>query len=222
VRYTDVLRGVGVLELTAKVAGILVFGAFMAYEIFMLARLIASNTWMMNQQSLALHVSNILYLALIMFLYLLRPKAAIKTPGLIARILGFAGAFGLPLTLIWLPKRPPLWVFWAGPTLIIVGHILAFIALAYLGRGFSIMAEARVLITTGPYSIIRHPLYLAEEIAIIGLFLQWFTLPAFIVVLVHLSIQILRMRNEERVLTKAFPKYAAYRARTKAFLPWIV
>jgi protein-S-isoprenylcysteine O-methyltransferase Ste14 len=43
--------------------------------------------------------------------------------------------------------------------LIVVGHLLAVYALAWLGRSFSIMAEARRLVTDGPYAVVRHPLY---------------------------------------------------------------
>jgi hypothetical protein len=38
-----------------------------------------------------------------------------------------------------------------------------------LGRSFSIMAESRQLVTTGPYRFVRHPLYLAEEIAMVSI-----------------------------------------------------
>jgi hypothetical protein len=40
--------------------------------------------------------------------------------------------------------------------------------LAYLRRSFSIIPEARRLVTGGPYSLSRHPVYLGEIVAAIG------------------------------------------------------
>ena len=42
-----------------------------------------------------------------------------------------------------------------------------------LARSLSIMPEARKLVTTGLYARIRHPLYLAEDIALLGIALQF-------------------------------------------------
>jgi protein-S-isoprenylcysteine O-methyltransferase Ste14 len=40
-------------------------------------------------------------------------------------------------------------------------------------------------------------------------------------VLVHLALQIARMRNEEAVLAHAFPEYASYCARTARIVPGV-
>ncbi|MBL6976033.1 MAG: hypothetical protein ISR64_09905 [Deltaproteobacteria bacterium] len=58
--------------------------------------------------------------------------------------------------------------------------------------------------------------------AAVGLCLQKGTFAALGVLLAHLAVQILRMRNEERMLASTFPGYAAYRGRTKAFIPGIL
>ncbi len=57
--------------------------------------------------------------------------------------------------------------------LIIAGTIGALVAASRLGGSFSLMPEARKLVTTGPYAVIRHPLYLAEMVGILGLVLQF-------------------------------------------------
>jgi protein-S-isoprenylcysteine O-methyltransferase Ste14 len=55
--------------------------------------------------------------------------------------------------------------------LLLGGNALAVLVLVQLGRSFSIMAEARRLVTSGVYRWVRHPLYLAEELAVIGIVL---------------------------------------------------
>jgi hypothetical protein len=55
-----------------------------------------------------------------------------------------------------------------------------------LAGSASPMAEARRLVTDGPYALARHPLYIAEEIAVIGLFLQYASLWAGLLVVAHL------------------------------------
>src|SRR5213078_4335278 len=83
-----------------------------------------------------------------------------------------------------------------------------------LGRSFSVMAEARGLVTGGIYRHIRHPLYLAEEIAAVGCAIQFFSLWALLLLCMQLGFQLRRMTNEERVLERRFPEYARYRQTT--------
>ena len=54
----------------------------------------------------------------------------------------------------------------------ISANVLGAWTLSFLGRSFSVMPEARRLVTTGPYSIVRHPLYLFELLGVIGILLQ--------------------------------------------------
>jgi protein-S-isoprenylcysteine O-methyltransferase Ste14 len=83
------------------------------------------------------------------------------------------------------------------------------------------MAEARRLVTSGPYRFVRHPLYLAEELSVIGLFLQFASLWTAALFAVQIAFQLRRMHNEENVLTASFPEYAAYRRRTARLIPGI-
>jgi protein-S-isoprenylcysteine O-methyltransferase Ste14 len=83
------------------------------------------------------------------------------------------------------------------------------------------MAEARRLVTDGPYALARHLLYIAEEIAVSGLFLQYASLWAGLLVVAHLAFQLQRMRNEEQVPRETFSEYAAYAARTRGLIPGV-
>jgi protein-S-isoprenylcysteine O-methyltransferase Ste14 len=85
------------------------------------------------------------------------------------------------------------------------------------------MAEARRLVTSGPYRLVRHPVYLFEELAVIGVAMNLFWPPrtavvAVVILVAHAYCQMHRMGTEERVLESTFPDYAGYRART----PWRV
>jgi protein-S-isoprenylcysteine O-methyltransferase Ste14 len=90
-----------------------------------------------------------------------------------------------------------------------------------LGRSFSLIPQARKLVTSGPYAIVRHPLYLVEEAAVAGVLLQyaWFAALPFLVL--HVTVQIMRMQLEEKVLQKAFPEYAAYVRHTPRLIPGV-
>ncbi len=108
-----------------------------------------------------------------------------------------------------------------GTSLVVLGTAFSIIAVGTLGRSFSIMAEARRLVTRGVYSIVRHPLYLAEEIAVLGIVVKVFSLPAVLLLTLHVAIQIRRMENEETVLINAFPEYETYMVQTRRLIPGV-
>ena len=83
------------------------------------------------------------------------------------------------------------------------------------------MAEARELVTEWPYSLVRHPLYLAEAIAVLGLVVQNGSLPAVLLFITMIALQIQRMRYEEVVLESALPQYSAYMGQTHRLIPGV-
>ena len=83
------------------------------------------------------------------------------------------------------------------------------------------MPEARALVTTGPYALIRHPLYLAENIGTLGLMLQFQQPWASLLGAAAILVQYWRTIFEESVLLEAYPAYTAYRAHTWRFLPYV-
>ena len=97
------------------------------------------------------------------------------------------------------------------------GGVCSFLVLAKLGRSFSILPEARVLVTSGAYAFARHPLYAVEIVTIAGMAMQyrqpWATLLAAAVI----AMLVVRSHFEEKVLTEAYPEYAQYRTRVKRF-----
>jgi protein-S-isoprenylcysteine O-methyltransferase Ste14 len=92
--------------------------------------------------------------------------------------------------------------------------------LAYLRRSFSIIPEARRLVTGGPYSMSRHPVYLGEIVAAIGINLATAGWPGALAVVYFIGCELLRIRWEEGVLARAFPNdYPAYSRRVARYLP---
>jgi protein-S-isoprenylcysteine O-methyltransferase Ste14 len=105
--------------------------------------------------------------------------------------------------------------------LVLGGSLAALFALMRLGRSFSVMAEARQLVTSGVYRFVRHPLYCAEAVATIGVVMQFLSLWTALLFAVQIAFQLRRMHNEEIVLGEIFPEYAVYKARTARLIPGI-
>lgn len=106
--------------------------------------------------------------------------------------------------------------------LVLAGIGFAVYALSYLKLSFSIMPEARGLVTSGPYQLVRHPLYLGEIIAGAGLVValpSWFSL---LVLATLVAAQLVRTHYEEAVLRDSFPEYEDYARQTKRLLPWLI
>jgi protein-S-isoprenylcysteine O-methyltransferase Ste14 len=112
------------------------------------------------------------------------------------------------------------WLVLPADILATVGIAYAVWGLAYLRRSFSIVPEARRLVTGGPYAFSRHPVYLGEIVAAIGVNLATAGWPSALAILYFVICELLRMRWEEGVLARAFPNdYPAYAARVPRYLP---
>ncbi len=165
------------------------------------------------------------YFSLLVVLYVVRlPKrAGDARPGLIAA--AFFGSFSI-VAVGWLPgvaTRNSLLLL--SDLLVAFGMAYSVWSLAYLRRSFSIMPEARRLVTGGPYAVSRHPLYLGETVAGIGLYLPTLGWLGAAVICLYLLAQFARIQAEEGVLSRQFPnEYAAYRRRVSRYLPrpWLL
>lgn len=160
------------------------------------------------------------FLVLVIAVAMFRLKPLRTAAGIESRLSALAGTF-LLVTLSFLPpaQSPPAVATILGLCLTIAGSVFSAYVLSWLGRSFSIVAEARRLITGGPYSIVRHPLYMTEELAALGIVLLHWTPTAAVLACLQFCLQLRRMQIEEKVLGAAFPEYAAYADRTPRLLP---
>jgi protein-S-isoprenylcysteine O-methyltransferase Ste14 len=164
-------------------------------------------------------VATVLFSSLIVLTTCFRLKPLKKASGIQPKISALLGSF-LSFSLMIFPMPElPVSVASVALAMMIVGTTLSFYVLLWLGRSFSIMAEARRLVTSGPYSVVRHPLYICEQIAVFGALILHFSPVAMILILLHCTIQFKRMENEERVLRHAFPEYGHYAASVPRLLP---
>jgi protein-S-isoprenylcysteine O-methyltransferase Ste14 len=141
--------------------------------------------------------------------------------GIAPRVAGLLGTY-LAVTMVLLPpaKLSPAWMAVAS-ALTLGGMAFACFSIVWLGRSFSLMAEARQLVTSGPYSVIRHPLYVGEEAAIIGMAILFFSPFTLLLLTAQIACQLYRMHCEEDVLASAFPEYHAYKACTARLVPGV-
>lgn len=179
---------------------------------------IATGTFAIN---VMMRFTTCAFLALLSASSMLRMRPFAKARGMAPRVVALLGTF-LSYTVTLLPRHemPPSLVI-VSMLLTLSGTLGAIFILTQLGRSFSLMAEARQLVTTGIYRFVRHPLYLAEEVAIIGVAMQFASVWALLIVVAQITCQFCRMRNEETVLAEMFAEYTEYRTRTARLIPGI-
>lgn len=97
----------------------------------------------------------------------------------------------------------------------VISFGLLALARIQLGRAFSVQAKARMLVTTGLYSRIRNPIYLFGSIMTAALAVFDGSPLLLLGFVVLIPMQVIRSRNEAKVLAETFgPAYAAYRQQT--------
>jgi protein-S-isoprenylcysteine O-methyltransferase Ste14 len=117
------------------------------------------------------------------------------------------------------------WLQVIGLVIFVLGLALAVWARVYLGRNWGMPMSEKAdpeLVTTGPYSTVRHPIYSGIILAMIGttiaVSLYW-----LIAVAVLGAYFLYSATMEERYMAKRFPDtYPHYKQSTKMLIPFIV
>jgi protein-S-isoprenylcysteine O-methyltransferase Ste14 len=215
------IAGCGVnpwLERTAKAAIVIIYGGSALLGAAAIPRLLPLDS-AAKLLVLAASMANTLFLGLVAVTTITRLVPIMKSKGIETRISALLGSF-MSIALAFLPKAElgPVWST-LSTALILVAISLAIVVLRWLGKSFSILPDARRLVTEGPYRIVRHPLYLCEGLALVGVTLQVLSPLAVLIALAVVTFQCRRMINEERILRLAFPEYDAYAAKTPFLIP---
>ncbi len=165
----------------------------------------------------------------------LRAKATQRLEPIASRVLRVL-MFGAGLVLIsfrlpaaWLNLQlwpQDLFTFWIGVAITLAGLLFCVWARVHLGRNWSrsvTIKRDHELIVTGPYALVRHPIYSGLLLGLAGTVLAVAQLRA-VLGLVPIAISLwLKLRLEEKWMREQFgAEYEAYSRRVAALVPYLL
>ena len=161
-------------------------------------------------------------LTLLVVTLLIRRAPVRVTPNPIYWLVAFVGSYyGFLTVTVSVAGRP---LVPAGVTdLVSMASILWDVAARLtLGRNIGFVPAQRRLVTSGPYRIVRHPIYTALFVAEIAVVLENFSLVNLILSLFFVAIFVVKTLMEERFLAED-PEYAEYMKRVRfRWIPGII
>ncbi len=121
------------------------------------------------------------------------------------------------------PRSESLFVI--GAILLVAGLAFALWARMHLGGNWSgqvTLKEGHRLIRTGPYALVRHPIYTGLLLAMVGTAVAIDEYRGVLAVLIALQSFVRKYRLEERWLTEEFgSEYEQYKLEVKALVPGV-
>jgi len=142
----------------------------------------------------------------------------------------------IELILIFLYVLNPIWMTWANLEFIevvqwfglsITGVSIPLAAWVHrtLGRHYSYALETKMeqsIVTIGPYSRIRHPMYSVHTLFNLGMILLTANIPLIFFAIIGVPFTYARMKSEEEMMMLQFgDEYASYMLRTGRIFPKI-
>ena len=121
--------------------------------------------------------------------------------------------------------RPGLWSFWLGAAITVGGLLFAVWAREHLGRNWShsvTIKQDHELITSGPYAVVRHPIYTGILTGLLGLAIALSEVRGFVVFVLFFLMFWAKFSIEEQWMRSQFGEtYAEYVHRTAALVPYL-
>ncbi len=118
----------------------------------------------------------------------------------------------------------PDWAVWVAAAVFLIAYALYAEVLrenTYLSRTIGVQ-EGQKVVDTGLYGVVRHPMYFATVLLFLAMPLVLSSPLSFAVLLLYLPLIVKRIKNEEKVLEKGLPGYAAYKQKVKhRLLPFL-
>jgi len=155
-----------------------------------------------------------------------RPSITASMPtlaGLLLEGLAIFTAFAFRLP----PETPPVALRMAASLILgLLAAVLSWTSVRHLGRQFRIQAglyEDHELVRTGPYALVRHPIYaslLSILLCTLLLLTPW--LWCIVSLALFLAGTEIRVHTEDRLLASRFPEdFRQYRHKVPAYLPFV-
>ena len=119
----------------------------------------------------------------------------------------------------------PWWRCGLGVLFFALATLLSWTAVPALGRQWRFEAgldSQHQLVTTGPYRVIRHPIYTSMLCILLGTGFMVTPLLLLLATLIFIMGMEIRVRTEEKLLESRFgEQFLAYRRSVPAYVPWL-
>src|SRR5215813_11640170 len=111
----------------------------------------------------------------------------------------------------------PVWAVVLGDLLVAIGY--CFILVVYRANSYTAstiqVVPGQTVISTGPYAIVRHPMYASRSLYVFGTPLALGSYWGFVAIAAMMPFLLWRLFDEERILTRDLTGYAEYRQRVR-------
>ena len=137
----------------------------------------------------------------------------------------FIAAFvvaGLNYRYVWTVM--PSWAVWSAVALFLLSYAMYAEVMrenAYLSRTIEVQENQKV-IDSGLYGIVRHPMYTATTLLFLSMPLILGSFISFLIMLCYLPLIVIRIKNEEKVLSQELKGYSTYKQHVRyRLLPYV-
>jgi protein-S-isoprenylcysteine O-methyltransferase Ste14 len=118
------------------------------------------------------------------------------------------------------------WARAAGASVCVLGLLMTLWARLTLGGNWSsavTFKQGHELIRTGPYRLVRHPIYTGLLVMALGTALNFGQLRCWLAVPVMAAAFWIKLKQEEELLLRHFPdEYPVYKRQVKALVPFVI